>query len=153
MTGEQRATAGFQHHFRHHPDVFDAVMAEAVLETAAAYKPDHPVALGDAFTLATAAVAYCGTDNDFEGLEVHVRRYRENEGKSPTWVTHDTGRLYSYHTAGRLRQGVSTPFGASRDVSNVRFTFTRMNLLRKQQAKVPTATVHTLRPARVPAHR
>jgi predicted nucleic acid-binding protein len=62
-------------------DWFGVVTAEAVWERAAAYKQAWPVALGDAFTIATAfdknAVAYCGADNDFDGLEVDVRRFRE----------------------------------------------------------------------------
>ena len=62
-------------------DWFTIVTAEDVWERAAAYKQDHPVALGDAFTLATAvekdAVAYCGADDDVDDLGVTVRRFRE----------------------------------------------------------------------------
>ena len=64
-------------------DWFGIVTAEDVWERAATYKQDHPVALGDAFTLATAvekdAVAYCGADDDFDDVDVTVRRFR-NEG-------------------------------------------------------------------------
>jgi predicted nucleic acid-binding protein len=63
---------------------FSVVTAEDVWERAAAYKRDHPLALGDAFTLATAvekdAVAFCGADDDFDDfddLDVKIRRFRE----------------------------------------------------------------------------
>jgi len=59
---------------------FGVVSAEAVWEQAAAYKREHSVALGDAFTLATAVekdtVAYCGADDDFDDLDVAIRRFR-----------------------------------------------------------------------------
>jgi len=62
-------------------DWFGVVSAETVWERAAACKQDHPVALGDAFTIATAvetdAVAYCGADDDFDGIDVDVRRFRD----------------------------------------------------------------------------
>jgi predicted nucleic acid-binding protein len=62
-------------------DWFRVVTAEDVWERAAAYKQDHPVALGDAFTLATAvekdAVAYCGADDDFDDLDVNIWRFRD----------------------------------------------------------------------------
>ncbi|MEF8973487.1 MAG: PIN domain-containing protein [Haloarcula sp.] len=62
-------------------DWFGVVTAEDVWERAAAYKQEWPLALGDAFTLATAldkdAVAYCGADDDFDDLDVEVRRFRE----------------------------------------------------------------------------
>lgn len=62
-------------------DWFDVVTAEDVWESAAEYKQKHPIALGDAFTAATAvekeAIAYCGADNDFEDIGVRVRRFRE----------------------------------------------------------------------------
>jgi uncharacterized protein with PIN domain len=52
-----------------------------VWERAAEYRRDHPIALGDAFTLATAvetdAVAYRGGDDDFDDLDVTVRRFRD----------------------------------------------------------------------------
>jgi len=61
-------------------DWFDVVTAENVWERAAAYKGEYQVALGDAFTLATAhekdAVAYCGADDDFDDLDVGIRRFR-----------------------------------------------------------------------------
>jgi len=60
---------------------FGVVTAEDVWESAAACKRAHPVALGDAFTIATAiekdAVAYCGGDDDFDSIDVDVRRFRE----------------------------------------------------------------------------
>ena len=60
---------------------FGVVTAEAVWQRAAAYKQNHPIALGDAFTIATAiekeAVAYCGADDDFDGVEVDIRRFRK----------------------------------------------------------------------------
>jgi len=62
-------------------DWFGVVTAEDVWERAAAYKRDSSMALGDAFTVATAvekeAVAYCGGDDDFDGLDVNVRRFRD----------------------------------------------------------------------------
>jgi len=62
-------------------DWCDVVAAEAVWQTAADYKRDHPVALGDAFRLATAATkeatAYVGADSDFDGIDVTVRRFRQ----------------------------------------------------------------------------
>lgn len=61
-------------------DWFSVVTAEDVWERAAAYKQDHPIALGDAFTLATAAekdaVAFCGADDDFANVDVRIRRFR-----------------------------------------------------------------------------
>jgi len=61
-------------------DWFDVVTAEGVWEQAAAYEREHTVALGDAFTLATAtekdAVAYCGADGDFGDVDVPVKRFR-----------------------------------------------------------------------------
>lgn len=60
----------------------DVVTAEAVWELAADYKRDHTVALGDAFTVATAAAkaatAYTGADDDFDDIDVHVKRFRED---------------------------------------------------------------------------
>lgn len=62
---------------------FNVVTAETVWERAAACKQAHRIALGDVFTIATAmekdAVAYCGADDDFDGIDVDVRRFR-NEG-------------------------------------------------------------------------
>jgi len=62
-------------------DWFSVVTAEDVWERAAAYKQNHPIALGDAFTLATAAengaVAFCGADDDFDGVDVTIRRFRD----------------------------------------------------------------------------
>jgi predicted nucleic acid-binding protein len=62
-------------------DWFSVVTAEDVWERAAAYKQEHPVALGDAFTLATAvekdAVAFCGGDDDFDDVDVNIRRFRD----------------------------------------------------------------------------
>jgi predicted nucleic acid-binding protein len=62
-------------------DWFGVVAAEPVWERAAACKQAHPVALGDAFTVATAiekdAVAYCGADDDFDDIDVTVRRFRD----------------------------------------------------------------------------
>lgn len=62
-------------------DWFSVVTAEDVWERAAAYKQEHPVALGDAFTLATAvekdAVAFCGGDDDFDDIDVNIRRFRD----------------------------------------------------------------------------
>jgi len=59
----------------------DVVTAEDVWESAADYKRDYDIALGDAFTVATAAAnsatAYTGADNDFEDLDVPVERFRE----------------------------------------------------------------------------
>jgi predicted nucleic acid-binding protein len=60
---------------------FSVVTAEDVWERAAAYTRDHPIALGDAFTLATAvekdALGFCGTNDDFDGVDVNIRRFRE----------------------------------------------------------------------------
>ena len=62
-------------------DWCDVVPAETVWETAADYKSDSTVALGDAFTLATAAAkkvpVYTGGDNDFDDVDVTVKRFRE----------------------------------------------------------------------------
>ncbi|QGX94777.1 type II toxin-antitoxin system VapC family toxin [Haloplanus rallus] len=62
-------------------DWFGVVTAEDVWERAAACKRKESIALGDAFTIATAiekdAVAYCGADDDFDGIDVTVRRFRE----------------------------------------------------------------------------
>ena len=62
-------------------DWCDVVPAETVWETAADYKSDSTVALGDAFTLATAAAkkapVYTGADNDFDDVDVTVKRFRE----------------------------------------------------------------------------
>lgn len=62
-------------------DWFVVVTAEDVWETAAEYKRESAMALGDAFTVATAveqdAVAYCGADDDFDDITVKVRRFRE----------------------------------------------------------------------------
>ena len=60
----------------------DVVTAEDVWESAADYKRDYNVALGDAFTLATAtikeATAYTGADDDFDDVDVTVKRFRED---------------------------------------------------------------------------
>jgi ribonuclease VapC len=65
-------------------DWFGVVEAETVWERAAACKQAHPIALGDAFTIATAiekdAVAYCGADDAFDGVDVTVRRFRDESG-------------------------------------------------------------------------
>jgi predicted nucleic acid-binding protein len=62
-------------------DWCDVVPAETVWETAAEYKRDSTIALGDAFTLATAATknapAYTGSDGDFDDVDVTVKRFRE----------------------------------------------------------------------------
>ena len=62
-------------------DWCDVVPAETVWETAADYKIDPAVALGDAFTLATAAAkkvpVYTGADSDFDDVDVSVKRFRE----------------------------------------------------------------------------
>jgi PIN domain. len=62
-------------------DWCDVTTAESVWELAADYKRDYNVALGDAFTLATAATkdatAYTGADDDFDDVNVAVRRFRE----------------------------------------------------------------------------
>lgn len=62
-------------------DWCDVVPAETVWETAADYKRDSTIALGDAFTLATAAAkeapAYTGADDDFEDVDVTVKRFRK----------------------------------------------------------------------------
>lgn len=58
----------------------DVVTAEAVWEVAATYKRTHRVALGDAYTLATAAsneaTAYIGADGDFADVDVPIHRFR-----------------------------------------------------------------------------
>lgn len=58
----------------------EVVTAEAVWESAADYKRDYSIALGDAFTVATAAAkdatAYTGADDDFEDVDVSVKRFR-----------------------------------------------------------------------------
>mgnify|MGYP002760217267 FL=1 len=58
----------------------DVVPAEGVWETAAEYKRTYRVALGDAYTLATAAskeaTAYVGADGEFDGVNVPVHRFR-----------------------------------------------------------------------------
>jgi predicted nucleic acid-binding protein len=58
----------------------DVVSPEAVWQTAADYKRDHTIQLGNAFTLATAATkeatAYTGADGDFDGVDVTVQRFR-----------------------------------------------------------------------------
>lgn len=60
---------------------FDVVTAEEVWGAAADYKRDNNVALGDAFTLATAATkeatAYTGADDDFADVDVAMKRFRE----------------------------------------------------------------------------
>ena len=62
-------------------DWCDVVTAEDVWESAAEYKRDDDVALGDAFTVATAAAneatAYTGADDDFDDIDVTVKRFRE----------------------------------------------------------------------------
>lgn len=62
-------------------DWCDVVAAEAAWESAADYKRDYNVALGDAYTLATAAAkgatAYTGADDDFDDVDVTVKRFRE----------------------------------------------------------------------------
>lgn len=62
-------------------DWCDVVAAEDVWESAAEYKREYGVALGDAFTLATAAAndatVYAGADDDFDGVDVPVRRFRD----------------------------------------------------------------------------
>ena len=62
-------------------DWCDVVTAEAVWESAADYKRDYNVALGDAYTLATAkargATAYTGADGDFDDVDVSVQRFRD----------------------------------------------------------------------------
>ena len=59
----------------------NVVTAEAVWESAAEYKRNYNVALGDAFTVATAvaneATAYVGADDDFDALDVTVKRFRD----------------------------------------------------------------------------
>jgi predicted nucleic acid-binding protein len=61
---------------------FDVVTAEEVWEAAADYKRDNNVALGDAFTLASAATkeatAYTGADGDFDDVDVAVKRFRDD---------------------------------------------------------------------------
>jgi len=60
----------------------DVVAAEAVWQLAADYKRDYTIALGDAFTVATAAAreatAYTGADDDFDDLDVSVKRFRQD---------------------------------------------------------------------------
>jgi predicted nucleic acid-binding protein len=60
----------------------DVVTAEAIWESAADYKRNYDIALGDAFTLATAAMevatAYTGADDDFDDVDVTVTRFRED---------------------------------------------------------------------------
>jgi predicted nucleic acid-binding protein len=60
----------------------DVVTAEDVWESAADYKRDHNVTLGDALMLATAAMkeatAYTGADDDSDGVDVTVKRFRED---------------------------------------------------------------------------
>jgi predicted nucleic acid-binding protein len=62
-------------------DWCDVVPAETMWETAAEYKRDSTIALGDAFTLATAAAkeapAYTGADDDFDDVDVTVKRFRK----------------------------------------------------------------------------
>jgi len=62
-------------------DWCDVVTAEEVWESAADYKRDYNVALGDAYTLATAAAkeatGYTGADDDFDDIDVTVKRFRE----------------------------------------------------------------------------
>lgn len=62
-------------------DWCDVVTAEAVWESAANYKRDSTIALGDAFTVATAAAseatAYTGGDTDFDDIDVRVKRFRQ----------------------------------------------------------------------------
>ena len=59
-------------------DWCDFVVAEDIWESAAGYKRDYNVPLGDAFTVATAAAndatAYTGADCDFD--TVTVKRFR-----------------------------------------------------------------------------
>jgi len=61
---------------------FTVVDADPVWERAAYFKREYGVALGDAFTVATAdhrgATAICGADDDFDDVtEVDVERFRE----------------------------------------------------------------------------
>ena len=62
-------------------DWCEVVTAEDVWASAADYKRDYGVALGEAFTLATAtekeATACTGADDDFEDVDVTVKRFRE----------------------------------------------------------------------------
>ena len=62
-------------------DWCDVVTAEAVWQSAADYKRDYTMALGDSFTVATAAAkeatAYTGADDDFDDIDVSVERFRE----------------------------------------------------------------------------
>ena len=62
-------------------DWFDVVPAERVWQSAADYKRDSTIALGDAFTVATAAAkeatAYTGADDDFDDIDVDVKRFRK----------------------------------------------------------------------------
>lgn len=63
---------------------FRVVDAETVWRRAAAFKREHTLALGDAFTLATAAhrdaVALVGADDDYDAVDtagVTIERFRE----------------------------------------------------------------------------
>ena len=62
-------------------DWCDVVPAERVWQSAADYKRDYTIALGDAFTVATAAAkeatAYTGADDDFDDIDVDVKRFRK----------------------------------------------------------------------------
>ena len=62
-------------------DWCDVIPAEAVWQSAADYKRDYTIALGDAFTVATAATkeatAYTGADDDFDDIDVSVKRFRK----------------------------------------------------------------------------
>jgi len=62
-------------------DWCDVVTAEAVRQSAADYKRDYTIALGDAFTVATAAAkeatAFTGADDDFDDIDVNVNRFRQ----------------------------------------------------------------------------
>ena len=62
-------------------DWCDVVTAEAVWQSAADYKRDYTIALGDAFTVATAAAkeatAFTGADDDFDDIDVNVERFRQ----------------------------------------------------------------------------
>ncbi|ELZ26518.1 hypothetical protein C475_08832 [Halosimplex carlsbadense 2-9-1] len=62
---------------------FTVVDAETVWREAAAFKRDHTVALGDAYTLATAAewdaTAYVGADDDYDDItSVEIERFRQD---------------------------------------------------------------------------
>ena len=62
-------------------DWCDVVTAEVVWQSAADYKRDYTIALGDAFTVATAAAkeatAFTGADDDFDDIDVNVERFRQ----------------------------------------------------------------------------